>query len=96
MQTYEINNFLNNSWVWFTGRHGDRPLHLTPAFILVQYDSLAGVAELVDVVDSKSTDSDIVRVRVSPPAPLSIQTNPAVIYRIYNRTLIQLLRMLRR
>ena len=29
----------------------------------------AGVMELVDVVDSKSTDGDIVPVRVRPPAP---------------------------
>lgn len=32
----------------------------------------AGVMELVDVVDSKSTDGDIVPVRVRPPAPLAI------------------------
>ena len=31
----------------------------------------AGVMELVDVVDSKSTDGDIVPVRVRPPAPQS-------------------------
>ncbi len=30
---------------------------------------VAGVMELVDVVDSKSTDGDIVPVRVRPPAP---------------------------
>ena len=29
----------------------------------------AGVMELVDVVDSKSTDGDIVPVRFRPPAP---------------------------
>ena len=32
---------------------------------------LAGVMELVDVVDSKSTDGDIVPVRVRPPAPIN-------------------------
>ena len=31
--------------------------------------TFAGVMELVDVVDSKSTDGDIVPVRVRPPAP---------------------------
>ena len=31
----------------------------------------AGVMELVDVVDSKSTDGDIVPVRVRPPAPIN-------------------------
>lgn len=30
---------------------------------------LAGVAELVDAPDSKSGNGNIVRVRVSPPAP---------------------------
>ena len=33
------------------------------------YRTPAGVMELVDVVDSKSTDGDIVPVRVRPPAP---------------------------
>ena len=32
----------------------------------------AGVMELVDVVDSKSTDGDIVPVRVRPPAPYRV------------------------
>ena len=30
----------------------------------------AGVVELADTLDSKSSDGNIVRVRVSPPAPL--------------------------
>ena len=35
----------------------------------------AGVMELVDVVDSKSTDGDIVPVRVRPPAPNKYNPN---------------------
>ena len=37
--------------------------------ILADAYTPAGVMELVDVVDSKSTDGDIVPVRVRPPAP---------------------------
>ena len=37
-------------------------------------DSNAGVMELVDVVDSKSTASDGVPVRVRPPAPYHLNT----------------------
>ena len=36
----------------------------------------AGVMELADVVDSKSTGSDTVPVRVRPPAPNKNKTNP--------------------
>ena len=36
----------------------------------------AGVMELADVVDSKSTGSDTVPVRVRPPAPNKNNTNP--------------------
>ena len=43
-------------------------------------DSNAGVMELVDVVDSKSTASDGVPVRVRPPAPN--QYNPNQIFSI--------------
>ena len=35
----------------------------------------AGVLELADEVDSKSIDSDIVRVQVPPPAPNSRNPN---------------------
>ena len=38
-------------------------------FINMFFITPAGVMELVDVVDSKSTDGDIVPVRVRPPAP---------------------------
>ena len=37
--------------------------------VLTRFPTPAGVMELVDVVDSKSTDGDIVPVRVRPPAP---------------------------
>ena len=43
-------------------------LHFTSLF--------AGVMELVDVVDSKSTDGDIVPVRVRPPAPWPAEWSP--------------------
>ena len=42
----------------------------------------AGVMELVDVVDSKSTDGDIVPVRVRPPAPK--QYNPNQLFPVGN------------
>ena len=35
----------------------------------VKINTFAGVMELADVVDSKSTGSDTVPVRVRPPAP---------------------------
>ena len=38
-------------------------------YVLYTNEACAGVMELVDVVDSKSTDGDIVPVRVRPPAP---------------------------
>lgn len=46
--------------------------HLTDHSHLIENEPpRAGVAELVDVADSKSADSDIVRVRVSPSAPFN-------------------------
>ncbi len=38
-------------------------------FLRYTYSRSAGVMELADVVDSKSTGSDTVPVRVRPPAP---------------------------
>ena len=43
--------------------------------ILADAYTPAGVMELVDVVDSKSTDGDIVPVRVRPPAPKHSNSN---------------------
>ena len=39
------------------------------------FSAYAGVMELVDVVDSKSTGSDTVPVRVRPPAPNQYNPN---------------------
>ena len=39
-------------------------------FLRYTYSRSAGVMELADVVDSKSTGSDTVPVRVRPPAPV--------------------------
>ena len=42
---------------------------------------IAGVMELVDVVDSKSTASDGVPVRVRPPAPYEVVPSFELFYR---------------
>ena len=42
----------------------------------IRFPQYAGVMELVDVVDSKSTASDGVPVRVRPPAPKQYNPNP--------------------
>ena len=45
-------------------------LILLNVYSIIPYvDKFAGVMELADVVDSKSTGSDTVPVRVRPPAP---------------------------
>ncbi len=47
--------------------------------------SNAGVLELADEVDSKSIDSDIVRVQVPPPAPIKkTDTNGIRLFALYN------------
>ena len=49
---------------------GERKVNLINSYI-----TPAGVMELVDVVDSKSTAGDSVPVRVRPPAPIKVIVN---------------------
>ena len=46
---------------------------------MIRYIGNAGVMELADVVDSKSTGSDTVPVRVRPPAPNQYNPNPRLL-----------------
>ena len=47
-------------------------LILSNPYCIIAYVTFAGVMELADVVDSKSTGSDTVPVRVRPPAPYRV------------------------
>ena len=48
-----------------------KALDLTPNILYPSLHWYAGVAELVDALDSKSSVGDNVRVRVSPPVPFA-------------------------
>ena len=66
-----------------TGRHSGLNVHKSsrfPATAGHRYTTPAGVMELVDVVDSKSTAGDSVPVRVRSPAPKYGIPEPGIPY----------------